>query len=58
LLFNREFNFPEPPFGGTENEYRALFSPLFEFKKMEIAHNSIKPRAGRELFIILQKKCA
>jgi SAM-dependent methyltransferase len=58
LLFNHEFNFPEPPFGGTENEYRALFSPLFEFKKMEIAHNSIKPRAGRELFIILQKKCA
>ncbi len=58
LLFNHEFNFPEPPFGGTENEYRALFNPLFEFKKMEIAHNSIKPRAGRELFIILQKKCA
>ncbi|MCB2207942.1 MAG: methyltransferase domain-containing protein [Bacteroidetes bacterium] len=58
LLFNHEFNFQEPPFGGTENEYRTLFQPLFEIKKMEIAHNSIKPRAGRELFIILQKKCA
>jgi len=57
LLFNHEFNFKEPPFGGTEKEYQVLFDPLFEIKKMEIAHNSIKPRAGRELFIILQKKC-
>lgn len=57
LLFNHEFSFRDPPYGGTENEYRAIFKPLFEIRKMEIAYNSIKPRAGRELFVILQKKC-
>lgn len=56
LLFNHEFDFDGPPFGGTIGEYKNLFEPFFTIKKMEIAHNSIKPRAGRELFIILQKK--
>jgi len=56
LLFNHKFSFEGPPFGGTHEEYKLLFEPLFAIKKMEIAHNSIKPRAGRELFIILQKK--
>jgi thiopurine S-methyltransferase len=56
LLFNHEFRFEGPPFGGTQDEYKVLFEPFFKIKKMEIAHNSIKPRAGRELFIILQKK--
>ena len=56
LLFNHEFGIDEPPFGGTIEEYKALFDPFFMINKMEIAHNSIKPRAGRELFINLQKK--
>ena len=56
LLFTHEFNSQEPPFGGTIEEYRSLFQPYFKFNTFEIAYNSIKPRAGRELFFILQKK--
>ncbi|RAK65175.1 methyltransferase domain-containing protein [Hymenobacter edaphi] len=45
-----------PPFGGTRDEYRQLFAPYFEFLHFEAAHNSIKPRQGRELFISLRRK--
>jgi SAM-dependent methyltransferase len=55
LLFGHHFDFHEPPFGGTENEYKDLFGQLFQINIMNTAHNSIKPRAGRELFFILQK---
>ncbi len=55
LFFKHEFGNDFPPFGGTEEEYRKLFSAKFQIKYMETAHNSIKPRAGRELFILLQK---
>ncbi len=56
LLFTHEFNFQAPPFGGTIQEYRDLFQPYFAFKAFDMTYNSIKPRAGRELFFILQKK--
>ncbi|HMR93779.1 MAG TPA: methyltransferase domain-containing protein [Chitinophagaceae bacterium] len=54
VLFNCEFEKEGPPFGGTEQEYRALFSPLFRIEKMEPCYNSIAPRMGAELFIRLQ----
>ena len=56
LLFNDVLNTDKPPFGGNTIEYRELFSPLFDIKIMETAHNSIKPREGRELFVIMQNK--
>ena len=56
LLFTHEFDFQGPPFGGNENLYREIFSPLLDIITMEIAHNSIKPRKERELFFIMQKK--
>ncbi|MBN1253079.1 MAG: hypothetical protein JXR51_12960 [Bacteroidales bacterium] len=56
LLFNHEFENDFPPFGGTAKEYKNLFSPYFNIKSMEIAYNSIKPRANRELFLHLIKK--
>lgn len=55
LLFNTEFR-GGPPFGGNKNEYLSLFSNDFSIKVMQEAHNSIKPRLGSELFIILEKK--
>ena len=55
LLFNDTLNDDKPPFGGNMEEYKILFSPIFNLKVFEIAHNSIKPRNGREIFIILQK---
>jgi len=56
LLFNHEFPFDKPPYGGSEKEYFELFNPLFELKIFETAYNSIMPRKGRELFLLLQKK--
>lgn len=53
------FNFEKPigpPFGGSEEEYRMLFTDLFEIKTMEECRNSIEQRQGNELFIELIKK--
>lgn len=56
VLFNREFEGKtEPPFGGNKEEYIHLFSPLFKLNTMEPCYNSIVPRAGFELFVIMQK---
>ncbi len=54
LLFNDVLNTDKPPFGGNTEEYQTLFSPLFDIKIMEMAYNSIKPREGRELFVMMQ----
>jgi SAM-dependent methyltransferase len=56
LLFNDVLNADKPPFGGNTKEYRELFSPMFDIKIMETAYNSIKPREGRELFVMMQPK--
>ena len=55
VLFNREFNQNEPPFGGNKTEYITYFNDYFDFKTMENCYNSIPPRAGNELFINLIK---
>jgi SAM-dependent methyltransferase len=51
LLFDDKLNGNEPPFGGSKEEYLPLFSRHFVLKTFEKSYNSIKPRAGRELFI-------
>lgn len=56
LLFDDKLNDDFPPFGGSREEYIKYFQPYFDFKVYETAYNSIKPRAGKEIFIILQKK--
>lgn len=56
LLFDTEFpNASEPPFGGSRAEYAAYFQPYFKFIHFETAYNSLPARAGRELFICLQR---
>ncbi len=52
LLFDTELNEDHPPFGGSQKEYQDLFSPHFSIKTMQKAHNSIEPRAEREVFVI------
>jgi thiopurine S-methyltransferase len=54
VIFNFEFNENGPPFGGNKNEYELMFNPNFKILTMEKCYNSIKPREGKELFIILQ----
>jgi hypothetical protein len=56
LLFNDVLNADKPPFGGNREEYQTLFSDTFDIKKMEPCNNSIKPREGRELFVMMQKR--
>ena len=56
LLWGVPMNENHPPFGGSALEYEELFAPYFEIETMEKAHNSIAPRAGRELFVIFKKR--
>ena len=56
LLFDFELTEEGPPFGGSSAEYLELFSEKFNIIKLERCYNSIKPRAGRELFFIFEKK--
>ncbi|MFK7050653.1 SAM-dependent methyltransferase [Flavobacterium columnare] len=56
LLFDFPLTEQGPPFGGSKEEYKLLFSPQFTIKTLEIAYNSIKPRQGKELFFIFTKK--
>lgn len=56
VLFTNPLNAATPPFGATKEEYTSYFNPLFRFKVMDTCYNSIKPRAGRELFINIEKK--
>ena len=55
LLFEETGNTDQPPFGGSVDEYRRLFEPSFQILRLEKAYNSIPPRAGRELFMIMKK---
>ncbi|MBC5992084.1 methyltransferase [Pontibacter cellulosilyticus] len=56
LLFDTTFQKPGPPFGGNREEYRTYFELYFNFILFETAYNSIPPRQGNELFIILELK--
>lgn len=56
LLFQFPLTESGPPFGGSKEEYLALFSEYFEIKTLETAYNSIKPRQANELFFIFTKK--
>ncbi len=56
VLFTAPLNTETPPFAASIEEYIAFFTPKFNFKVLESCYNSIKPRAGRELFINFEKK--
>ena len=55
VFFNHEFKLNEPPYGAMKETYLELIKDRFKVKTFEIAYNSIKPRAGRELFFIFEK---
>lgn len=56
LLFDFPLTEEGPPFGGSLQEYKNTFSDKFDIRVLERSFNSIKPRLGRELFIIFEKK--
>lgn len=55
VLFSRHFE-ESPPYGGSEKEYRRLFSKRFQVNVLELCYNSIDRRQGSEIFINLSKK--
>lgn len=55
LLFNKIFPFDGPPFGGTKEEYFKYFNNNFETINMELAYNSIPPRANSEFWVYFKK---
>lgn len=55
LLFDDPLNADRPPFGGNAEEYRRLFMPVFPSVSLSPCHNSIPPRAGRELWLRAEK---
>ncbi|WP_192821123.1 methyltransferase [Rufibacter sp. LB8] len=56
VLFSEEFAAEGPPFGGNAFEYQAYFEPYFHFKHFALCYNSIKPRQGKELFMVLERR--
>ncbi len=58
VLFDIKFPFEGPPFGGSYEEYKLLFEKTFDFIHFEKCKNSIKPRSGNELFLLLKKRQA
>ena len=55
VFFNHVFGEEHPPFGAVKENYLELVKGMFKVKTFEPAYNSIKPRAGRELFFIFEK---
>jgi hypothetical protein len=53
LLFNM-LKTDKPPFGGSQEEYEALFAPYFEFRNFAACYNSVSSR--KEFFINFIKK--
>lgn len=54
LLFDRDF--PNgPPYGGHKEDYKKLLEKRLRLKTLAPCYNSIKPRAGTELFLIAEK---
>lgn len=56
LLFDFPLTKTGPPFGGSTDEYKKTFSSLFNIKVLKSAYNSEADRAGKELFIIFEKR--
>ena len=56
VLFSKVFEEEGPPFGGTLQEYKLMFSKKFKIKKLEPCYNSIERRKGSEVFINLIAK--
>ena len=54
VLFDRDFERPGPPFGGSRAEYESLFEPFFHIRTLHACTHSESTR--RELLIDLEPK--
>lgn len=58
LLFDKSFESPGPPFGGSRDEYLKLFDELFKVRHLDPCHNSHPKRQDTELFMELERRKA
>ncbi|MFI5171153.1 MAG: methyltransferase domain-containing protein [Chitinophagales bacterium] len=56
VMFKTEFEKEGPPFGGTPEEYKQLFSNRFTIKTLADCYNSHPKRDGNEVFVEFVKK--
>ena len=55
VLFDIPLYDDHPPYGGSKEDYIPVFEPWFDLNVFERCYNSIAPRAGSELFILMEK---
>lgn len=55
LMFDDPKNDDRPPFGGKKEDYQILFERYFKEVQIEPCYNSIAPRAGKEVFVRMEK---
>lgn len=55
VWFDRQFENPGPPFGGSSQEYREIFGHGFSILEMDACLHSHPMRQGSELFMVLRK---
>ena len=58
VMFKTQFEKDGPPFGGTPDVYKALFSKSFFIKTLEDCYNSHEKRMGNEVFVQFVLKAA
>ncbi|MFN0049465.1 MAG: methyltransferase domain-containing protein [Cytophagales bacterium] len=56
VMFDKEFEFQGPPFGGCKCKYMGYFEPYFDIKIAEKCYNSAAKRKDEELFVCFVKK--
>lgn len=54
VLFNVPLFSDRPPFGGNKEEYVKYFKDSFQIRYFDECYNSIPPRDGAELFILME----
>ena len=55
VLFDTDFPFEGPPFGGHAKEYKPLFEQHFSSVSIEKCSHSAAPRAGTECLMVCRK---
>jgi thiopurine S-methyltransferase len=55
VMFDAPMNADRPPFGGKKEEYQVLFERYFSNVTIDACYNSIAPRAGKEVFVRMEK---
>jgi thiopurine S-methyltransferase len=56
VLFNDKLNDDRPPVGGNREEYLGYIPATLKIEVFDTCYNSVVPRAGREIFMLLRRE--